>query len=108
MATKKPRTKPPARCDADQENRERVLDETQPPNAETRVSTTDMVLALLRRDSGATLEGLLRATGWQAHTASADNAPQEPRPLALYEIREHPASRAPTNKRAHRMPALPR
>src|SRR5258708_4329334 len=36
--------------------------------AEDKTSKKDTVLALLRREQGATLEELMKATGWQKHS----------------------------------------
>lgn len=35
---------------------------------EARTSKIDQVVALLRRPEGATIEAMIAATGWQAHT----------------------------------------
>jgi len=43
-------------------------DTAQPAAAEARTSKIDQVLALLRRPQGATIEAMIAATGWQAHT----------------------------------------
>jgi len=40
----------------------------QPAAAEVRTSKIDQVVALLRRPQGATIEAMIAATGWQAHT----------------------------------------
>jgi hypothetical protein len=46
----------------------------QPNGAETKIRTStstskiDQVVALLRRPQGATIEAMIVATGWQAHT----------------------------------------
>lgn len=42
-----------------------------PSSAPARVAKTDSVLALLRRDEGATLAELIAATGWLPHTTRA-------------------------------------
>lgn len=41
---------------------------TQPAAPEARTSKIDRVVALLRRPQGATIEAMIAATGWQAHT----------------------------------------
>lgn len=40
----------------------------QPAAPEARTSKIDQVVALLRRPEGATIEAMIAATGWQAHT----------------------------------------
>jgi hypothetical protein len=40
----------------------------QPAAPETKTSKIDLVVALLRRPEGATIETMIAATGWQAHT----------------------------------------
>lgn len=40
----------------------------QPAAAKARTSKIDQVVALLRRPQGATIEAMIAATGWQAHT----------------------------------------
>jgi hypothetical protein len=40
----------------------------QPAAPEPRTSKIDQVVALLRRPEGATIEAMIAATGWQAHT----------------------------------------
>lgn len=41
---------------------------SQPAVTEGRISKIDQVVALLRRPQGATIEAMIAATGWQAHT----------------------------------------
>lgn len=43
-------------------------DTAQPPVTEARISKIDQVLAMLYRPEGATIEAMIAATGWQAHT----------------------------------------
>ncbi len=40
----------------------------QPAAPETKTSKIDQVVELLRRPQGATIEAMIAATGWQAHT----------------------------------------
>lgn len=39
-----------------------------PAEQQAKTSKIDQVIALLRRKEGATLEAMMAATGWQAHT----------------------------------------
>ena len=41
------------------------------PETAARATKTDQVIALLKRESGATLGEIIDATGWQPHSARA-------------------------------------
>jgi hypothetical protein len=45
-----------------------VLPEPEPPSDAKRPSKQDAVIAMLRRPEGATVEEVVRVTGWQPHT----------------------------------------
>jgi len=45
-----------------------ALPEPEPPSEATRSSKQDVVIAMLRRPEGATVEEVAHATGWQRHT----------------------------------------
>ena len=45
--------------------------QTDPAAAPTRETKIDKVIALLKRKQGATLDEIVKATGWQPHTTRA-------------------------------------
>ena len=42
--------------------------QTQSPQPAAKISKLDQIIALLRRPQGATIEAMMLATGWQAHS----------------------------------------
>ena len=47
-----------------------ALPEPEPPSDAKRSSKQDVVIAMLRRPEGATVEEVVKATGWQCHKAT--------------------------------------
>ncbi len=48
--------------------KQKAAAKTPPPTAKSSGSKAEAIIALLRRDGGATLEEMMQATGWQKHS----------------------------------------